>query len=1202
MPDVPSSSDATFELDADGHVVSASDAALTLLGAAPDAITASASAERTQELVRRIVAGESTGGSLQMLGSDGRPLWMSLEAGEAGRIAGRLYVDRRTRAAEGSTEGEADRLRLLATVMAQGGRDFADHVREVLALTTTLLGLDVGILSQIEGEDYHVAACHAPGADLEAGAVFALGDTYCSITITGRDILEIPHISASPHRAHPCHAAFGIESYVGAPVVVGDEVWGTLSFSAATPLSRPLTAAERSMIRLLGIWVGGVIERDERAQALADAGRQLKAVVRTAPVILYALDADGQFTLSTGRGLGVLGVDDGGLVGANVFEAYADVPAAVNNLRRVLAGEERTWQADVGPLTFDSWAAPLYGAEGEVVGATGVSFDVTDRRQAEAAARANLERFEALAASAVDAVITTDAAGLVTSWNLAAEHTFGYAAGDMLGQPFARILPAEHHDAIQVGMDGVLETGAHQFFDGTLRLDLVRASGESFPADVSFSSWGEGEDAEFAAILRDVSEAVAQQDSLQESEERFRALSEASFEAIVFTEAGTITDCNGQFARLFGYDGVEDVVGRHALDFCAPAFREVAGRMISENREGTYEAIVLHKDGTPFWAEIQGRSATVDGRPTRLTALRDVTARKEAEEQRRFQADVLAHVSDAVVALDLEGRITYWNVGAEALHGRRAEDVLGRPLEDVVTYRLPDAASHGGPADAEDALRSAAARDGELVYVAPSGARRFVSVSSSVLRDEAGEERGILAVSRDVTDRREMSARLRHQASHDVLTGLPNRALFRERIEAALAEGEPFGVLFVDLDRFKVVNDSLGHDAGDTLLTTVSSRLRTALGAVEDALVARLGGDEFGVIVPTESAVLLDVADVVLAAVGTPIDLGARAITPGASVGVVDEGEQYDTPEDLLRDADTAMYASKRGGRGRATLFDHSMHEAAALRFGMEHDLRLAIERDQLSIHYQPIVDLATGAVAGFESLVRWEHPERGLLPPGAFIPLAEELGLVADIDRWVLVESCRETATWAEWLNDGVSFVSVNCSDQAFLTDGLADWARDAIDSSGLPPDRFYLELTERALVDPHRASDVLQALRKHGIRLCLDDFGTGYSSLGLLHRLPVDGLKIDRSFVWDLDGDGAAGPVVRSVVQLAADLGIQSVAEGVETPSQLRALRAAGTPLAQGYLFARPMPPAEARAAIANPPWADDWALWTAGARLGR
>ena len=960
----------------------------------------------------------------------------------------------------------AAHLRLLATI-AVGDGPFVDRVQHALQLGADLMGFETGLLSHVAGGDSLVSVAHAPGTEIAPGSVFALSDTFCELTLARGDLFEIRHAGQSPHRLHPCHARFGLESYVGVPVRVDGRAWGTLNFSSSQPLAAPLSEGDRDLVRLLAVWIGGVLERDARDQRIAQEAGRLHAVVDQAPIVVYGIDAGGWFTLSEGAALAALGLEAGEVVGQSVYDLYAGDETSLASIRRVLGGESLSWEARTGPATFISEARPVRGPDGSVEGLIGVSLDVTEQARGRQA--------------------------------------------------------------------------------------------------------------------------------LTESEARLRALSAATFEGIAFVEDGLVIDGNDQLARLLGFDAVADVVGRPAHAFVAPEFVGTVAQAIRDNRPEPYEAVCVRRDGSRFWAEIQGQPTPYHGRTVRMTAVRDVTARKEAEEQRRFQADVLAHVSDAVVALDLDGRVTYWNDGATALHGRTASEALGRRLEDVVSFVAPQSAHEAGERSAETALRSKAARSGELMFVAPDGGRRFVSVSSSVLCDGQGHARGLLAVSRDVTAQREMSARLRHQASHDALTGLPNRTLFRRRIAAALAAGRPFAVLFVDLDRFKVVNDSLGHGAGDRLLTAVARRLREAFGAAEGAVVARLGGDEFGVLAPSADLDPEAAGEAALRALAPALDLGPRAVSPAASVGVVAHAERYDRPEDVLRDADTAMYAAKHDGRGRLALFTGAMHDRAALRFRLENDLPFAAGRGELRALFQPIVDLETGAVAGFESLVRWEHPDLGLLGPDRFLPLAEELGLVADVDRWVLDATCAEVAGWGAEGLDTLALVSVNCSDRTFLSPGLVDHARAAADLAGLPPSCLVLELTERALVDLDLARDVVEEARRSGVQLAIDDFGSGYSSLGLLHALPVDGVKIDRTFVRDLEASRPARAVVRAVVGLSQELGMRAIGEGVETPGQLRALRAAGARYAQGFLFSRPVPPGEARAMLAAPPWAEAWDDWT-------
>ena len=812
--------DARLWLDAEGNVLDATaDGHALFRGAPPSAWVADGDRTAAAAIAARLLGHEVEQAGLQVVAPDGAPVWIDLrrDPSDPARVVGQARPGRRYTPDEAGAQ--TDRLRLLATVTGHGGQPFRERLQRALRLTSELLGLEVAIVSRIEGETYTVYDARTPDGALAPGDQFALGDTFCSVTIEGNGVFAVDGIGQSRYRTHPCYRVFALESYVGVCVEVHGERWGTLTFSSAEPLGAPLAQADRDLVRLLALWIGGEIGREEDRRALA------------------------------------------------------------------------------------------------------------------------------------------------------------------------------------------------------------------------------------------------------ESERRYRALSRATFEGIAFSQGGTVLDCNSQFAALLGYDRVGDVVGRPMRELVAPGSLDTVATMIRENRSEPYEARLLRRGRRPFWAEVQGREWTLEGERVRVTAIRDVS------------------------------------------------------------------------------------------------------------------------------ERRALSEQLEYQATHDSLTGLPNRALFYARVEGAIAAGAPFAALFLDLDRFKVVNDSLGHETGDFLLATVAERLRGALGGLEGATVARLGGDEFGVVVPTgpdEGAAGargrsgLDVAEALLETLNQPVDLGPRRHEPGASAGVVERAERYATPEEVVRDADTAMYAAKRAGRGRAAVFGATMREAATHRFRLEHDLRRAIADGELRVHLQPVVALETGAVAGFESLVRWEHPTRGLLGPDAFLPLAEELGLVQAIDEWILDATLEALEAGPRGRAEALVWLSINCSDTTFLSGGLRDRVRRAVRRSGLAPSQVVLELTERAIVAPDDARAVLTALHDEGVQVCIDDFGTGFSSLSLLHALPVDGLKVDRSFVTDLETSPSARAVVEGVIGVARTLGLRVVAEGVETESQRALLADLGCELAQGYLFSRPLPAAEALALL--------------------
>ena len=425
-----------------------------------------------------------------------------------------------------------------------------------------------------------------------------------------------------------------------------------------------------------------------------------------------------------------------------------------------------------------------------------------------------------------------------------------------------------------------------------------------------------------------------------------------------------------------------------------------------------------------------------------------------------------------------------------------------------------------------------------------------------------------------MTARRRTQARLLHAAFYDPLTGLPNRALFRDRLEIAYSrargrEQSRFAVLFLDVDRFKLVNDGLGHRAGDELLVQIGRRLSTCRRAGDT--VARLGGDEFTLLVDgiADERDAVAVAERVHRAMAAPFLVEAHEVFASVSIGIALGGPTTEAPEHPLRDADTAMYRAKLRG-SRHALFDASMHERAMAALRLENELRRALEREELRVHYQPIVELSSGKMCGVEALVRWDHPERGLILPGEFIPLAEETALIVPLGRWVLEQACLQMRALPAPLT-----LSVNLSGRQLMQPELVEQVRRAMALADLDPRRLRLELTETVLIESGPAAmERLDELRKLNLSLCIDDFGTGYSSLSYLHQLPIEGLKIDLSFIKAMVTDQRKIKIVQSILMLGKGLDIEVVAEGVETAEQAALLLRLGCERAQGYYFARPMP----------------------------
>jgi diguanylate cyclase (GGDEF)-like protein/PAS domain S-box-containing protein len=537
----------------------------------------------------------------------------------------------------------------------------------------------------------------------------------------------------------------------------------------------------------------------------------------------------------------------------------------------------------------------------------------------------------------------------------------------------------------------------------------------------------------------------------------------------------------------------------------------------------------------------------------------------------RFGA-LVRHASDIITVLDRDTTITYQSPSIERVLGYDPDSLLGERFDLLVSEndRVHLARAVGTASAGEDAQAlecSLVHRDGTV--------RHFEILFTNLLDVE--HVGGILLNARDVSERKAFEAELTHQAFHDTVTGLANRAMFTERVRQALARGRRddrcLAVIFLDLDDFKMINDSLGHAAGDEVLVEVARRLDANVRGGDTA--ARFGGDEFAVLLEdiADSQDAADAAQRIQEMLGVSIRAGHREVSVHGSLGIsVAVAGDTRNAEELIRDADAAMYIAKRDGKGAYRLFEPAMHEGVLARLELRTDLQRAMETGQLELHYQPVVHLADGSISGVEALLRWRHPERGMVSPVDFIPIAEETGLIIPIGRWVLREGCRH-ARRLETLGDPPPRMSINLSlKQIQHSDIVAD-VRDALEESGLAPERLVLEITESVLMaDTDLAVERLQALKELGVALALDDFGTGYSSLSYLSRFPVDILKMDRSFLQEGSSPGARG-LATAVVGLGATLALEVVAEGIEMPEQWDALRELGCALGQGFLFARPM-----------------------------
>jgi diguanylate cyclase (GGDEF)-like protein/PAS domain S-box-containing protein len=687
--------------------------------------------------------------------------------------------------------------------------------------------------------------------------------------------------------------------------------------------------------------------------------------------------------------------------------------------------------------------------------------------------------------------------------------------------------------------------------------------------------------------------------ALRLEKRRFEQLFENTPLAILMSDADdNVVSVNPAFERLFGFART-DVIGQQINELITPPERADEATWLSRRTfsgETVGQATVRRRrDGTPVPVQVFGVPVIQDSSVAlvygiyvdQTDRLRAEAALRESEEKFRS----LAEQSLQGIFVVKSGRIAYAN--------RMMAEITGYPLNELLGFSQTAFESIIHPADRSFAIAAAnrfELGDGrvgpqtEYRLITKPGAVKWVLQQTRTVRFDG--ELGVEGVLVDITKRKHAEEQLLQSALHDSLTGLPNRASFHDRVELALERSRgraeaPFAVLFLDLDRFKLINDGYGHQTGDRLLVEIAHRLRRAVRPGDT--VARLGGDEFTVLIPDvrgpDEAV--SVAQRIHAALAKPFRIGDQEVFTSASTGIAISSPRYDSPDEILRDADIAMYQAKGEGRARHHLYDESMHPQVLTQLHLENDLRRALERDELVLHYQPIVDTTTGRIVACEALLRWRHPERGLLPPGEFLSLAVDTGLTNPIGQWVVRTGVRQAAAWFEAYGEGSPAVSLNLFSHQFSQPEIAVFVEQVLAEFQLPADRLQLEITESAVIEvPELAIGVMQRLRNLGVKLYLDDFGTGYSSLAYLQRFAIDTMKIDRGFIQRLGTNGGGVEIVRTIVTLARNLGMEALAEGIESPEQLALVRELGCTYGQGFWLARPMPAQEATAVIERGP----------------
>jgi diguanylate cyclase (GGDEF)-like protein/PAS domain S-box-containing protein len=819
------------------------------------------------------------------------------------------------------------------------------------------------------------------------------------------------------------------------------------------------------------------------------------------------------------------------------------------------------------------------------LGVLAAHLEINLRRQHDLTGK--LHHAQSLASAIIDnagvLVVVLDHEGRIQRFNRASEALSGYDLEEVQGHfPWDILLPAEeaetiHRQAFERVAQAAQDTTTH-YTNYWVCKDGRRRLIEWFNSLIL-------DDAGHMELMVSVGIDITRQQELEEerarSELRYRTLFEQARDGILIVDPVTqrFTEFNSVAHEQLGYSGEEfrqlGIGDIEVIESPEETMRHV--EKVQSQGWDNFETIHRCKDGSLRNVRVVVQQLTLDNKPLLQCSFQDITERKQTEESLRLYANVIEHSGEAIMITDQQNRIVAINPSLTELTGYTLEDLRGkdpRILSSGHTTRETYESMW-------QSLRESDYWQGELWDRRKDGSAYPKWAAISVIRNDKGEATNYIASFTDISERKAAEERIHQLAHHDALTGLFNRFSLESRLEQALLsarrENGQLTVMFIDMDRFKIINDTLGHHAGDALLVEVAQRLQVSVR--ESDIVARLGGDEFIIVLTNMAAGMAaaPIATSLIQTLGRPYQIEGKTVHSTPSIGISlfpADGEDVDT---LLKNADTAMYHAKEQGRNNYQFFTEAMNAQVAARLELENELREAVAKGQFELHYQPQIHAGDGRLRGLEALVRWRHPEKGIIPPDSFIPIAEETGLISAIGEWVLAEACRQKAAWRKQ-GQRIGRIAVNISTYQLHSSNLVEQVRNNMHRYGLSAGELELEITESgAMENPELAAQQLRALRELGIEIAIDDFGTGYSSLSYLKRLPIQRLKIDRSFVMDIEHDASDAAICKAIISMARSLELGVVAEGVETREQHDFLSNLGCELLQGYYYSRPVPAEE-------------------------
>ncbi|QEQ95547.1 PAS domain S-box protein [Neptunomonas concharum] len=871
----------------------------------------------------------------------------------------------------------------------------------------------------------------------------------------------------------------------------------------------------------------------------------------------------------------IVGKTDFDLFEQDVAAFFRDKDKQMLERQKATTNEEWVVYPDGQKVLLETLKTPFFGKSGTLYGLVGISRNITNRYEADARLRRSENIYRNVLSTALDGFWIASSDGVILDANKAYVEMSGYALYELQGMEIHQLDALESQKLSKEHIEQVIKERGQRFVSAHRRKD-----GSVFDVEINVSYWPE-EGGRFFVFIKDITEQQLSEQRLLKSEARFRHIFE-NMPAIAvqgYNNKREVIFWNSASEQLYGYKSKE-ALGNKLEDLIIPeSIRDNVIREVSHWVEGgsvppASEMVLQRADGSPipvFSSHIM--VSGVQGEPEMYCIDMDLTSQKQAEQRIRTLSQALEQSPVSVILTDTEGTIVYVNGTFERVTGYTSEEVIGK------TSRILKS-GHTSPVKYQQlwaSLTSGEAWEGEFQNSKKNGEIFWEYAHIAPVKNDQGAIEHYLAVKQDITEQKAQEEKILYQAHFDSLTRLPNRFLSLDRLTQMIKEsrrsGQKVAVMFLDLDDFKKVNDSLGHEVGDALLEEAAIRLRSTVR--DDDVVGRLGGDEFIVLLGQldDDSVVGTVCAKLLDSFRAPFKVNNRELVSTVSIGVSIYPTDGELPAELLRQADAAMYHSKEQGRNTYNFYTARMNEDVAHRLLIEEQLRGALSRNELSVHYQPLVALDSRSLVGAEALLRWNNPVLGSISPEEFIPIAEKTGIIVSIGRFVLQKALQQNADWKRRYNTPLR-IAVNLSPRQFRDDGLLPYIKQVLDETGLSPEHVELEITEGVLMSGHTLIDqALESLNKMGIGISMDDFGTGYSSLSYLRSYPFDTLKVDKSFIQDITVDPADLELVGAAVAMGQGLGLKVIAEGVETEAQYQLLATLGCDYGQGYLFGKPV-----------------------------